>query len=555
MGSALIPLMGQPAQIPSGAQINNSLAVLAGQQQMNAQQAIKTQSDQLALTQQKQLIDDSNTFVQALKANNGDWDKALTQVNGKVGLPAYQSFLTANLNNQKIHAEIDEKTLNSRKEQIDQLMHVHDQAMGIPDEQYNEKWPEIAASVNSINPKLALDPNKPIPKDQLEGHGIGLQTESWYVEQELKRKQAREAEAKATASQATAEKETEATKQSQVQNAATTLSSAGNDIDYANRQNYLSQRGVPDEVLKLFPQSYSPEGMQQIKSMAIGPVEQAKLAQQIPEEKQHVADYLAANNLPLTPANRLRAEADYARMHPAATVAVQNASAGPALTDAALDNAAENYWNKSVLPPGGRSALAIAQNRRIMDRAAELHKGESIAEGSAAYSAAKGSLANLQKNFDQVSAFENTAIKNLDQVAKAGAAIPDLNVRFANIPVRMISSQMLGTPEMARFRTALLTAQAESAKVLTSANANGVLSDSARREAEQVLDGNLPFPAMMASINQLKTDFGNRHQSYQDQVNDIKKRLGGGKKTSAEETAAPAEHPFFSQFGGSVKKP
>jgi hypothetical protein len=555
MGSALIPLMGQPAQIPSGMQINNSLAVLAGQQQMNAQQAIKTQSDQLALNQQKQFIDDSNTFRASLVANKGDVDKSLQDVLPKVSPLSYQQFYNQNLAHKKDLAVIAKDTLETHKDNLNRLGDLHDKTMAIPDDQYNEQWPQVAASGNNIDPNLNLDPNKPIPKAQLESMGVVGHTASWYVEQELKNRQAQESAAKATASQATAAKETEATKQAQVQNAAITLSSAGNDIDYANRQNELSQRGVPDSVLKLFPQSYSPEGMQQVKSMAIGPVEQAKLAQQIPEEKQHVADYLAANNLPLTPANRLRAEADYARMHPAATVAVQNASAGPALTDAALDNAAENYWNKGVLPPGGRSALAIAQNRRIMDRAAQLHPGESIGEGSAAYAANKGSLATVQKNLDTVSAFENTAIKNLDQVAKAGAAIPDLGARFANIPVRMISSQMLGTPEMARFRTALLTAQAESAKVLTSANASGVLSNDARHEAQQILDGDLSFPAMMASINQLKTDFGNRHQSYQDQVNDIKKRIGGGKKTSAEETAAPAEHPFFSQFGGTVKKP
>lgn len=216
--------------------------------------------------------------------------------------------------------------------------------------------------------------------------------------------------------------------------------------------------------------------------------------------------------------------------------------AGGGLSKEALDQQAENYYNTGKLPPGGRGAAGIAQNRAIMNRAAELHSGQSLAESSAEYAANKESLKKLQTNFDNVSAFENTAIKNLDQVARAGANIPDLSARFANVPVRMLSEKLVGTPEMARFKTALLTAQTEAAKVLSSANASGVLSDSARHETQEILDGNLSFPAMMASINQLKTDFGNRHQSYADQIADIKGRIGGKANPSGPSRPAGATH-------------
>ena len=225
--------------------------------------------------------------------------------------------------------------------------------------------------------------------------------------------------------------------------------------------------------------------------------------------------------------------ADYAKwkasLAPQAQINVA-AAAGGGLSDTAKDQAAEKYWTTGQLPPAARGVAGLAQNRAIMNRAAELHPEGSLAANSAEYKANSSALSKVQTNFDQVNAFENTAIKNLDQVLQAGAKVPDLGVRFANVPVRQISSQLIGTPEMAQFKTALLTAQTEAAKVLGSANATGVLSDSARHEAQEVLDGNLPYPAMVASINQLKTDFANRHQSYQDQIADIKGRLGGGKQ-------------------------
>jgi hypothetical protein len=221
------------------------------------------------------------------------------------------------------------------------------------------------------------------------------------------------------------------------------------------------------------------------------------------------------------------------------------------MTPEAFDQAAEKYVATGNLPPVGRGPNGMALQRALMNRGGELHPGEALAANSAEFKANEASLKKLQTNFDGVNAFENTALKNLDQVALTGSKVPDLGTRFANVPVRMISAQMLGTPEMAQFRTALLTAQTEAAKVLASANATGVLSDSARHEAQEVLDGNLPFPAMMASINQLKTDFANRHESYANQISDIQKRLGNKNATpQADATAKPANHPFFEQYGG-----
>lgn len=250
-----------------------------------------------------------------------------------------------------------------------------------------------------------------------------------------------------------------------------------------------------------------------------------------PVDQQEMQDYL--NKHPGKGAS------DYAvwkaQLAPQAQITIANA-AGGGMSDAALDQAAERYHLTGNLPPGGRGVAGIAQGRKIMNRSADLYPG-SITADSAEYKANSESLKKLQNTFDSVSAFENTALKNLDQVAEAGKAIPDLGARFANIPVRNITGNMLGTKEMARFRTALLTAQTESARVLNSANASGVLSDSARHEAQEVLNGDLPFPAMMASIDQLKTDFGNRHQSYADQIEDIKKRLPGRR---ADNTTAPA---------------
>jgi len=329
---------------------------------------------------------------------------------------------------------------------------------------------------------------------------------------------------------------------------------------YQSMVSDLQQKGLakPGQLPPQYP------GDDQLDLLEKGLIGQKQLVEQAQKDRESKARELTAQ----TGAERLKAEmpggpladvsraemqdwlaknpgkgpSDYvawkAKQAPLAQINVANA-AGGGLSSTAQDQAAEKYWQTGQLPPTARGVAGLAQNRAIMNRAAELHPEGNLAANSAEYHANSASLNKLQTNFDQVNAFENTAIKNLDQVARTGALVPDLGTRFANVPVRKITGDMLGTKEMAQFRTALLTAQAESAKVLNSANAQGILTNEARKEAQNVLDGNLPFPAMLASINQLKTDFGNRHQSYLEQIADIKSRISG-KPNSTTPSTTPA---------------
>jgi hypothetical protein len=215
----------------------------------------------------------------------------------------------------------------------------------------------------------------------------------------------------------------------------------------------------------------------------------------------------------------------------------------------ALDFAADNYRRTGQLPAGfSRSPQTTAA---VITRAAELDKqagGQGIATNKAEYQSDLGSLKNLQKNADFVGAFESTAAKNIDMALNKAAAIPDLGARFMNTPIRMINDKMLGTREMAEFKAALATAQTESAKVLNSANASGVLSDSARREVEDITSGNLSLNAMKGQWNVIKQDMKNRSESYHQQITDIQGRIKGTGSASAPGQQNSGDP--FAQFGG-----
>lgn len=244
-------------------------------------------------------------------------------------------------------------------------------------------------------------------------------------------------------------------------------------------------------------------------------------------DKAELRSYLNDPKIPgemLPPAQRTPASflSWKAKQNPMAVV-MGNQLGGPG-AGSALDQQAENYFKTGTLPAGfSRSPGTTAA---IIKRATELHPDGDLASSKATFNADTNSLKSLQKQFDSMSAFEGTALKNLDLYAQTAAKIPDLGAKFANVPLRMITGGMIGTDNMAALNAARQTASSEVAKVLNSATGAGVLSDTQKKEAQEVVDGNLPFSATMKVVETLKQDMANRHQSYQSDIDTIKGRLG-----------------------------
>lgn len=270
----------------------------------------------------------------------------------------------------------------------------------------------------------------------------------------------------------------------------------------------------------------------------------------VPVDAQQQADWLNK------PENKGKGPSDYklwVMQHSPSAIVMQNQLGGPQ-NQPALDMAANNYRLTGQMPPF--VYRSPGSGAAILSRAAEMDKqegGSGIAANKALLGSYTQSLDGLQKNFSQVQAFENTATKNMDLLQQTAQKIPDLGARFANVPVRMISSQMIGTENMASFKTALATAQTEAAKVLNSSNATGVLSDSSRHELQDIIDGNVPLPALVASLNTLKQDMANRTSAYQDQINDLQRRIKGAGTGAPQNPTPPQPAPNadpFAQFGG-----
>lgn len=207
------------------------------------------------------------------------------------------------------------------------------------------------------------------------------------------------------------------------------------------------------------------------------------------------------------------------------------------LTPEALSMAAKQYASTGVMPAMGRTAGLRAQ---IMNEAARAYPKLDPALNAAEYSANKESLKKLQSNFDQVTAFENTANKNLDLFLEQAKKVVDSGSPLVNTPLRMISKQ-LGGVNMPAYDTARQVAVNEIAKVTGSPGLSGQLSDTARKEVSNFNPDNATLAQTYKVAQVLRQDMANRHDSYAEEIKAIQARIGGGgeQKTDQSKTGGP----------------
>jgi len=162
------------------------VAELRQQQQLNQQQL---QTGALDLQMKQRAMADQQTIMQALAQNDGDVEKTLPKLAGKITPQAFQGLVKFHLDNKKTLSDIADKDLKVQQDAHDRTTQLFTYTSQLPDDQYTAQWPMIAQRNNEINPQHPLDPNQPIPKSQLPSMAVGLQTQEQYLKQEQARRE------------------------------------------------------------------------------------------------------------------------------------------------------------------------------------------------------------------------------------------------------------------------------------------------------------------------------------------------------------------------------
>lgn len=226
--------------------------------------------------------------------------------------------------------------------------------------------------------------------------------------------------------------------------------------------------------------------------------------------------------------------------------------------ESGLSEAAVKLYAERVLA-GDDPSMGLGTTMRVpvANKAAELAgesgmTGADIATNKSIRKAESASLTDLQKTLDMVSPWIRMSKGNwkpaLDQIKK----IVDTGSPLLNQPLRNIDARALGADDQVVFNAAIKLASTDAARIITQAKAQGVLSDSARKEIDQIAGPNMDLTALTPSqlyhvVNDVFIpDMERREKELVDQITTRKKSLSG---TGKQGDGGVATHRYNPQTG------
>lgn len=212
---------------------------------------------------------------------------------------------------------------------------------------------------------------------------------------------------------------------------------------------------------------------------------------------------------------------------------------GPADTATdSFDPETVNFYAQQILAGTPMSSLsfgmgkaAAANRRQVMTQVAHIAGAEGLSGRDQAiqlahYKAGVANVTNLEKQLGAVEGNERAFEQNAQQVMEVSNRLPaQTGSRILNTPVQSYLRQT-NDPTVAAMDVAIKTAANEYARLVTSSPSGaGTLSDSARQEYQNIIEGNFPLKQKLAALNQMRVDGRNRTNALRSNLQDSYKHL------------------------------
>lgn len=195
------------------------------------------------------------------------------------------------------------------------------------------------------------------------------------------------------------------------------------------------------------------------------------------------------------------------------------------LTPDAVEMLAQQFARNGQLPAMGMGTNATKNRDQIYNRAATVFQGLDLATQAAAFKSYQASLQRLQPMLNAVNAFEETAIKNTRSFLQSAQKVVDTGSPILNQPLRTVSRQVLGSPQLATMETLRQPVISEFARILGSPTLASQLTDAARTEMDKVMKSDYSYGQLFNAAKALFGDAENRRTSYQDEIDGIKRLM------------------------------
>lgn len=210
------------------------------------------------------------------------------------------------------------------------------------------------------------------------------------------------------------------------------------------------------------------------------------------------------------------------------------------LSPEGLTNQVDTYIASrgAIMPSFGYGKQGKADRDRFYNQLAASMKehditANDIASGRAEYKANASALGQVSKMRNSVESYEQTVQKNIGILESflSGKGAPQGKMPVINRWIQAGRRSIAGDPDVSAYDTALKTVTAEYAKVMSGGTGSAAAStDSARAEAESLLNGAQTPAQVRAVLGTMKREMANRIESLKAQETDLKSRLGNSGK-------------------------
>lgn len=202
------------------------------------------------------------------------------------------------------------------------------------------------------------------------------------------------------------------------------------------------------------------------------------------------------------------------------------------LTPDAVDRAANDYYIDGTMP----ARLNPMERAIIMNRAAEIATGagdnsEAGTIRKAANKANKAALGVVTRQEQMTSVFERDAEKRLDLVLGLAKKADLSGSPALNRWIRAGRQNIEGDADVNNLNSAMISLQAELAKVLSGALGNAGVSDAARAEAAQIINSNMSMEQLNSLAPNIRKELHFKLDSFKEQRKSLEDSLrvpGGG---------------------------
>ena len=206
--------------------------------------------------------------------------------------------------------------------------------------------------------------------------------------------------------------------------------------------------------------------------------------------------------------------------------------ASTGLSEDAIDLLArEATKDRMVLSNIGRGVQGARDLRSVLNKMAEDAKTSgdgSIVAKRAAFGADKKALDQLIPQYDAIIAFEENARQQGRILVDLAKRVDSTGIPVVERWIRAGRRKVQGDPDVAEFNAQMQLYRTEAARIMTQPRLVGQLTDSARHEMKEFLDGNDSAPQIERVVQRLERDFDVRKKTLEEQIDRVRTRLAEG---------------------------